>query len=181
MPSRTRTALPTLLLALALAGCTAEVRGSAQQSTPAPTTPAATTSAATTSAASTPLVSVGASAAVRVETKTTTFRSPTGNIGCEVSTTQAYCDIEVKDWKPTPKPATCEWDWGFGVHVEQTGKADFNCASDTVLNPGATPLAYDTAVQVGNHRCTSRRDGMHCLNTRTKHGFDLSKDSYRLF
>ena len=190
MTSVTRRALPPLLAVLALAGCTAEVRGSAQPLPPEPSATASTAAPATAKpsrAAKPPAaklaVSVAASANVKVRyvTESTQFRSPSGNIGCEINGEGAYCDILAKDWKPTPKPASCEWDWGLGTHVTTSGKGSFNCASDTVLNASADPLAFGHVLRIGVMYCGSRRDGMLCVNTRTGHGFRLGRASYELF
>lgn len=189
MTSVTRRTLPPFLVVLALAGCSAEVRGSArplpsEAPSEAPTTAPTTAPTSAKPVAAKPVVSVAASANVKVryETKATLFRSPTGNIGCEISRQQAYCDILDKDWTaPPPAPGTCEWDWGLGTHVGTSGKGAFNCASDTVAIQSSAPLAYGAAVQVGTLRCTSRRAGMHCVNTATGHGFTLAKASYKLF
>jgi hypothetical protein len=55
------------------------------------------------------------------------------------------------------------------------------CAGDTVLDPAARVLAYNTVTAVSVFRCQSATDGMTCTNTRTGHGFFLSIQSYRTF
>jgi hypothetical protein len=110
----------------------------------------------------------------------TTFRSPSGNIGCEMLDGEARCDISGRTWSPPPKPSTCTLDWGQGFTVRARGAGAFVCAGDTALNPSAPVLAYGTSSRVGGLTCTSRAAGMTCTN-RDGHGFFLSRERGRLF
>jgi hypothetical protein len=42
-------------------------------------------------------------------------------------------------------------------------------------------LRYGESVRRGRFRCRSRRSGMRCVNTRTGHGFALSRERVRRF
>jgi len=124
------------------------------------------------------LAAAPASAALRL------FQSPTGNIGCAVTSgslgISARCDIARRDWSPSPKPASCQLDWGQGVYVGATGRAGYVCAGDTTLDAGPH-LAYGKSITLGRLRCTSLTSGVTCTNRRDGHGFSISRERVRLF
>ena len=108
------------------------------------------------------------------------FRSPSGNIGCQLDASAARCDIRARDWSPPPEPAGCEVDYGQGLTISRTGsRGRFVCAGDTALGAGPT-LAYGRTVRRGGISCTSQRSGVTCKNARG-HGFRLSRESHRRF
>jgi hypothetical protein len=108
------------------------------------------------------------------------FQSPSGNIGCVIGRSGARCDIRNRNWRPPPKPASCQLDWGFGLTVERRGRGRFVCAGDTTLGQGRR-LAYGDTIRRGRFRCVSRRRGMRCVNRFTRHGFTLSRERARRF
>ena len=110
----------------------------------------------------------------------TFFQSPSQNIGCVIDRTFVRCDIRERDWRPPPKPASCPVDWGNGVTLGRAGRARFACAGDTVLGMGRR-LAYGQSIARRPFACTSRRNGMRCLNRRNGHGFVLSRERVRRF
>ena len=112
-----------------------------------------------------------------------TFRSPSGNIGCVLLDGSARCDISKRDWAPPRRPPSCpkEVDFGQGLEVEGSGAGKFVCAGDTALDPSASPLAYGSASRFGDFTCTSRSVGMTCTKPATGHGFFISIQSYRTF
>jgi hypothetical protein len=158
---------PALLLALLATAC------SSDDGTVSPSA-APTTTAPTTAPPTTPPPPPTSGVAVY-------FRSPTGNIGCAFEPTVAACDIVDKTWTPPAKPASCEWDWGFGVHVKAGAKGAISCASDTVLNTSAPVLAYGQKQSHHGFTCESREDGVRCVHDASGHGFHLSRDRYELF
>jgi len=108
------------------------------------------------------------------------FHSPSGNIRCLIAAkTYTRCDITNRDWRPPPKPRTCEFDWGNTLEVGLRGRGRFGCVSDAV-EPGRV-LPYGEAIARGRFRCRSRRSGMRCVNTRNGHGFALSRERVRRF
>jgi hypothetical protein len=109
------------------------------------------------------------------------FQSPSANIGCEITKHLVRCDIKHRDWNPPPKPSSCDLDWGQGLEVDRHHKGHFVCAGDTALNPKAKKLGYGHVIRDGIIRCKSKTTGMVCTNVKTKHGFKLSKESYRRF
>jgi hypothetical protein len=102
------------------------------------------------------------------------FETPSHNIGCALSASGARCDIREHAWKPPPKPKSCPVDWGFGLEVGRRGFAQWVCAGDTVLG-GKQVLAYRKSIRRGRFECTSRRNGMRCVNLRSDHGFKLAR------
>lgn len=112
-----------------------------------------------------------------------TFKSPSGNIGCDIIDGSARCDIKQRSWSPPPTPKSCPpiVDFGQGLVVSGSGRGQFVCAGDTTLDPSAQALAYGTDTVVGSFRCASRTSGMTCTKTNTGHGFFISLQSYRTF
>lgn len=107
------------------------------------------------------------------------FASPSGNIGCVLSSAGARCDIAERSWEPPPKPESCTGDWGQGLTV--TGDAPtFVCAGDSVLGSGEK-LAYGKTLQRGDYSCLSEKDGMRCQNTKSGRGFVVARASYAVF
>ena len=103
------------------------------------------------------------------------FKTPTRNIGCAIVGGSVRCDIRKRSWSPPPKPANCDLDWGGGLAVDRSGKADFVCAGDTTLDPTFPTLAYGEDSRVGNFNCASRESGVTCTNLSTEHGFLLNR------
>lgn len=112
----------------------------------------------------------------------TAFASPTGNIGCQITATEARCDIAENDWgdrRPTVPPS-CELAYGDAVVVSEADPGGFACHGDTVLGAGP-PLPYGESVRVGDLVCTSGEAGVECRNESTRHGFSIARGGYRLF
>jgi Family of unknown function (DUF6636) len=108
----------------------------------------------------------------------TSFHSPSGNIRCQIPNVEVRCDITKRSWRPTPKPNSCEFDWG-SVGVSRKGKGHFLCVSDAT-EPGGE-LAYGDSITRFRFRCESLSSGMRCVNTRNGHGFKVSRERYRFF
>ncbi|HEX6651883.1 MAG TPA: DUF6636 domain-containing protein [Thermoleophilaceae bacterium] len=123
---------------------------------------------------------LGALAGAAPASAAVSFHSPSGNIRCVIAAKiYTRCDITRRDWRPPPKPRTCEFDWGNTLEVGLRGRGRFGCVSDAI-DPGRV-LSYGEAIQRGRFRCRSRRSGMRCVNTRTGHGFALSRERARRF
>jgi hypothetical protein len=108
------------------------------------------------------------------------FVSPSHNIGCVMEDNGVRCDIRDHSWQSPPKPKSCDVDYGGGVAVGKSGRAEFVCAGDTTLEAGPV-LGYGESVRKGRFRCTSEEAGMRCVNKRNGHGFLLAKQKVRLF
>jgi hypothetical protein len=102
------------------------------------------------------------------------FKSPSHNIGCYLAKSGARCDIRARAWDPPPKPKSCDLDWGNGLEVGRRGFAQWVCAGDTVFG-GKRVLGYRKSIRRGRFKCTSRRNGMTCVNLRNDHGFKLAR------
>jgi len=110
------------------------------------------------------------------------FRTPTGNIGCDVRASGARCDIVRHSYTPPRRPASCQLEWGDSLEVGRTGRGRFVCHGDTVLPPPGRRhrVPYGTTVRRGTIRCTVTRAGVTCRNARG-HGFTLSRQRARTF
>jgi hypothetical protein len=53
--------------------------------------------------------------------------------------------------------------------------------SDTVRDPRAKALAYGHSTTFGKLKCTSRRTGITCRSTRSRHGFMVSVEKQKVF
>jgi hypothetical protein len=109
------------------------------------------------------------------------FQSPSGNIACAMGGGAVRCDILEHSWTPPPKPADCDVDWGNGVQVGRRDPASFVCAGDTVFSPDIPVLGYGERAIKNRFRCTSKQKGMRCVNTKSRHGFFLSRGDVRVF
>jgi hypothetical protein len=107
------------------------------------------------------------------------FVSPSGNIGCVLSSEGARCDIEKKEWGPPPKPAECNGSWGAGVAVGAR-KAELVCAKDSAIK-GGKALDYGSSQKRGDFVCESSEEGMRCENRKTGHGFTIARADYSTF
>ena len=103
------------------------------------------------------------------------FKSPSGNIGCALSAKWgARCDIKAHTWKAPAKPKWCDVDWGSGLEVGRRGTGHVVCAGDTVFG-GKRVLGYRKSLRRGRFTCTTYRNGVRCVNSRTTHGFKLAR------
>ena len=107
------------------------------------------------------------------------FDLPSGNLGCAVQPDGVRCDILQRTWKPTPKPASCEFDWGQGMVVGPNG-ADYSCISDTLIGSGPK-VAYGTLVKGSNYACEVTAAGVNCYSLTTHHGFRLSRTAAQVY
>lgn len=110
----------------------------------------------------------------------TAFTSPAGNVGCRLDTSMARCDIRDRSWAPPLRPASCEFAYGQGMTLRPGRPAEFVCAGDTALSAG-TELGYGDSITAGTLRCESAGTGITCRDTKTRHGFALSREAYHLF
>lgn len=113
------------------------------------------------------------------------FTTPSGNIQCDFQTSWVQCLITDYSFSEPPRPKEgCDEAWAAGlVQLRDAGAAEKgSCKSDPMgvqiaLWNGATvpKLAYGESDVVGTVVCSSAEDGLTCWNTRTHHGFKLSK------
>lgn len=113
------------------------------------------------------------------------FRMPSNNVFCAyVVSSSPYskylrCDI-MSGLKPKPSNRGCvEGVRGFSADIGVTGRATYECSSDTVYNKSAPKLNYGKTWSRGGFVCKSKITGLRCQNKST-HGFFLSRQhSYR--
>ena len=114
----------------------------------------------------------------------TSFRSPSGTIGCVYFKLQGEssvrCDLARVE-NPKPKPDSCDLEYGDSFAVANRGRAFRVCHGDTARLPDAKVLAYGKRKRVGPFTCRVRRErGMRCTSRRG-HGFEVSRERQRLW
>ena len=176
-----------VLLALVAVTALVACSGSGSGKKAAPTT--TTTAVETTVGAGAPKATTGGGTASSEATTTTrgpelaltSFRTPSGNIGCMLSSGGVRCDIGQSTYTPSPKPPACQLDWGGALEVTDQGPGHFICHGDTVTDPSAPALAYGARARQGSVVCVSEQAGITCTNEAGGHGFFISRDSYKIF
>ena len=111
----------------------------------------------------------------------TSFTSPSGNIGCQIDTDGVRCDIRERDWTPPRKPADCpeQVGYGQGITLSAGGQAEFVCAGDTALT-GGNALAYGDTITAGSITCTSTEASIDCVDVQDGSQFSLSRQGYEI-
>jgi hypothetical protein len=155
------------------------------------TTPSTTTS--TTTAADQPPTTYDEAsrlfAAAKVDANAQkVFTSPTGNIFCSIGTgADVPAGCEVKDGRIAAPPDVCPTgDAGAKDigRIEWSGDAPTPiCNTDSIYQVGAVVLQYGTiAATAGSpYQCLSKEFGMTCIDTASKKGFFLAKNTYVTF
>jgi len=163
--------LGTAAAAALLAGC------ADREESPSPSADDSRTVVETVTQSSTTTVS--REIAVKQVRELTGFNSPSANIACAIDKDFARCDIRRRSWKPPPKPAGCESDYGQGIAINPGAQPDFTCAGDSMFGAKGR-LAYGEGIQAGVLRCVSRRTGITCQDTESGRGFSISRQRYEL-
>lgn len=108
------------------------------------------------------------------------FQTPSGNIFCEIITSELRCDLMTQT-NPRPlKPASCPVDFGGAFGLESRGKASILCHGDTLANPSYPKLPYGATWTKNGITCESKQTGLTCKNMMGR-GFFLSKANQVLF
>jgi hypothetical protein len=110
------------------------------------------------------------------------FKTPSGNIACEVYEGILRCDLRENSAaiEKIPKaPKDCDLDWGNMFTLDPKGKGKRLCAGDTVFGEQKV-LAYGKTWKYKGFVCQSATTGLTCTN-RNKHGWMLNKIVQRLF
>jgi len=99
------------------------------------------------------------------------FVLPSKNIYClveapEPEITYLRCEIVsgLNPMPPRPTQDPCELDWGFGLVLPQTGKAQPLCAGDTIRADYPT-LNYGKTWKREGFTCQASSSGLTCTNT----------------
>ena len=110
----------------------------------------------------------------------TGFKSPSGNIHCQVFGGELRCDIAQVSGPLPPRPRDCELEWGQAFAMTATSRSERLCYGDTVADNSLPVLAYGSTWRRGGFTCTSEQTGVTCSNA-PGHGFALSRAVQRLF
>jgi hypothetical protein len=180
------------LTALTVVGCSSTAGSTA---VPAPSVPTATVTV-------TPQVAPMASTAPPAPTVTVTvapapapaptviaqpegpssFRSPSGNINCTLSTpggeNAARCEVVEHTWT-VPPPPDCHMNSGDRFGLAQGGAAVVGCYGQEFPVAEST-LGYGQTRSFGTITCDSEYTGMTCTDSSTGHYFRVSRDTYEL-
>ncbi|WP_232662034.1 serine/threonine-protein kinase [Pseudonocardia sp. TRM90224] len=109
------------------------------------------------------------------------FKTPSGNIACQMSTTEVRCDVLTQSWDVPPTPASCRGTWAQGTVLAAGRPGELSCVADSLAAPELGVLEYGEAVQLAGVVCVSRQTGVRCESRTTLHGFSISKAAFELF
>ena len=179
------------LAALTVVGCSSSAGSTAVRATSVPTatvtvTPQAAPAAST--APSAPTVTVTVTPASEPTTVAQpdgpgSFRSPSGNINCTLSTpggdNAARCEVVNHTWTAPPPPPDCHLNSGDRFYLTQGGSAVVGCYAQEFPVAEST-LGYGQSRSFGTITCDSEYTGMTCTDTSTGHYFRVSRDGYEL-
>jgi hypothetical protein len=179
--------------ALALAGCSSSA-GSTPATSDSPATIPAPTVTVTAMPATAPApVTVTAPAPAPAPAPTivvqaaangpASFRSPSGNINCSLSTQgssiAARCEVVEHTWAAPPREPECHLNWGDRFELTQGNNAAFDCYGQEF--PAANEaLVYGQTRSFGSITCDSEFTGMTCTDSSTGHYFRVSRDGFEL-
>jgi hypothetical protein len=107
------------------------------------------------------------------------FLSPTGNIGCVMSSQSVRCDIVERTYPDPPRPPGCELAYGNTLFLDAAG-AQPGCVGDTIISPGAPTLGYGTGRKMAGFTCTMAEVGVRCENA-SGSGFALARSTFETF
>ncbi|WP_162958656.1 DUF6636 domain-containing protein [Nocardia yunnanensis] len=105
------------------------------------------------------------------------FNTPSGNIGCTVSSAGAACEIADHDYPAPARPDVCHLAYGDRIYLDADG-AQFHCHGDKLVESSAQILAYTHSVTVGRFTCVSTVDYVECSGP--AHSFRLARGFYSL-
>ena len=109
------------------------------------------------------------------------FRTPTGNVRCDIDADYVRCDATDRPWDEQPERdcgGTAEWRTRLVLDAAHGAELRGECGYDPPA--GGPPLAYGTRIDVGRTRCYSERTGLTCWATGTRYAFFVSRAAYRL-
>jgi hypothetical protein len=179
------------LAALTVAGCSS-AGSTAVRATSVPTatvtvTPQVAPAASTAPPAPTVTVTVApapapAPAVIAQPEGPSSFRSPSGNINCTLSTpggdNAARCEVVDHTWT-APPPPDCHMNSGDRFGLAQGGAAVVGCYGQE-FPVAETTLGYGQSRSLGTITCDSEYTDMTCTDSSTGHYFRVSRDTYEL-
>ncbi len=101
------------------------------------------------------------------------FETPTGNIGCSMSSGGVYCQIGERQWQ-----LGCDGPWGVQLDASGvTEQCNYHGGSDPHYQASYGTVYYngDFACEVGKHT------GVNCWNSRTGRGFTMRKADHTTY
>ncbi|WP_284294808.1 hypothetical protein [Luteimicrobium album] len=106
------------------------------------------------------------------------FASPSRNISCTVTASEATCGIASLAKKPTPVEG-CDGTVGYVAKVAADGTVTTPCVPRGGKPKAAAKsvhvLDYGESVTVGKLACTSSETGVRCLDKSTGKGFTIAR------
>ncbi|TDZ80952.1 DUF6636 domain-containing protein [Mycobacteroides salmoniphilum] len=89
------------------------------------------------------------------------------------------CDLNDATFTPPPRPTRdCYGSWRRSVTMALGESPAFHCISDWAGGENLFVLKYGDDTKVGPFQCSSREDGLTCLDTTTSRGLRLAQQSY---
>jgi hypothetical protein len=112
------------------------------------------------------------------------FTSPGGEYNCGIDQEWALCQGETQ---PLPPDPGCRATWGYGMSVDNTGRADFLCAGGLIYGPlNRNPderdeLPAGRTITAFGFTCSSEPPGMRCTQDASGHGFYVAPETNERF
>ncbi|GAA2182573.1 hypothetical protein GCM10009785_22400 [Brooklawnia cerclae] len=108
------------------------------------------------------------------------LRTPSENIGCDLSVEDVTCGIAEHTFPDPSEDPAGQPSWRVTVRLGTTGAATSVSRSGLLANEAADNvqiLAYGQSVVLGEFVCLSQEANLTCWNTTTGHGFMLARDA----
>jgi hypothetical protein len=105
-------------------------------------------------------------------TGTFAFQTPSGNVGCAITSQFVNCSIVEASWTP-PNDPSCPSSAGRSVSLD-SGTPAAQCGMPEP--PNGTTLDYNTQVGRGDFTCVSQMEGLRCEGA--GHSFFLSRERF---
>lgn len=110
------------------------------------------------------------------------FRSPTGNIVCDLDGTTGlgFAECEIRQHTYEPQLARdCPSSWANSLILKQGREVTFSCSPRSRFEDGLPEQGYGFPLKVGEITCVLDRDtGVRCEDATTGHYFELSRQAY---
>lgn len=111
------------------------------------------------------------------------FRSPTGNIVCDLDGTTglgtAECEVRQHTYQPQLS-RDCPAFWVNSMILKQGKEVTFSCSPRSRFEDGLPQQGYGNPLTVGEITCVLNRDtGVRCEDATTGHYFQLSRQAYQ--
>lgn len=112
---------------------------------------------------------------------TSAFQSPSGNVGCRMSTGGVLCEIKDYTWF-IPRPPDYNLGGKGNRFVLDRGREPVagEWHSDHEFPDGSPTLDYGQTRTLGSITCDSELSGVTCTDSSTGHFFRVSRESYQL-